>query len=95
MANSVMGVMAMGAGIEPTPLALQTNVLTITPPRLPDVTTLAMPACPCDSLPESSVQTTTKGNKQTQHPPLPPHLPHLGSTLCVLTSQTRDHINNS
>ena len=29
--------------IEPTSLAFRTNVLTITPPRLLDVTTLAMP----------------------------------------------------
>ena len=60
----VVGVMKMGnnlarAGIKPTSLALWANVLTITPPRLPDVTVLPMPACPCGFLPERSVKTST------------------------------------
>ena len=46
----VVGVMKMGniaprAGIEPTSLAFQARLLTIIPPRLPDVTTLPMPTC--------------------------------------------------
>ena len=32
-------------GIEPTSLAFWVSVLTITPPRLTDVTTLQTPAC--------------------------------------------------
>ena len=63
-ATSVMGLMKMGniaprAGIEPTSLAFQVNGVTITPPRLPDVTTLPSPIYLCGSLPERSVQTTT------------------------------------
>ena len=57
-----MGVMRMGnivprAGIEPTSLAFQVSVLTITLPRLHDVTMLPMPSM--GSLLKSSVQTTT------------------------------------
>ena len=60
MATSVMSVMKMGncvpiVGIEPTPLAFQVSVLTITPPRLPAVTMLPIPTCVYDF----SVQTTT------------------------------------
>ena len=48
MATSVMGVMKMGniaprTGIEPTPFAFWASVLTITPPRLPNITTLPTP----------------------------------------------------
>ena len=46
-----------GVGIEPTALAFRTSVLTITPPRIPDVTNLPMPTCVCGSLPEKSVST--------------------------------------
>ena len=42
--------------IEVTTLA---SVLNITPPRLPNVTILPTSACPCGSLPERSVPTTT------------------------------------
>ena len=50
--TSVMGVMKMGnivlrAGIECTSLAFWANVLTITPHRLPDVTTTPVYAAPC------------------------------------------------
>ena len=60
----VVGVMKMGTivsrvGIEPTSLAFQANVLTITPPRLSDVTTVIPPNCLCGVLPERSVLTTT------------------------------------
>ena len=46
----VRGVMTIGniaprAGIESTSLAFQHSVLTITTPRLPDVTTLPTPTC--------------------------------------------------
>ena len=44
-------------GIQPTSFAFQVSVLTITPPKLPGVITLAMPSCLCGSLPERSVQT--------------------------------------
>ena len=63
-ATSVMGVMKMGnivptVGIEPTSLAFQASVLTITPPRFPHVTILPTPTCLCGSLLEKSAQTTT------------------------------------
>ena len=45
-------------GIEPTSLAFQAIVLTITPPRLPDVAILPTPTFPYGCLPERSVQTT-------------------------------------
>ena len=54
-----MGNIAPRAGIEPTSLAFLASELTITPPRLPDVTTLHMSACSRGTLPERSVQTTT------------------------------------
>ena len=64
--GNVMGVMKMGnivpgAGIKPTSLTFRARVLpsTITPHRLPDVTTMPTPTCLCDSLPQRSVQTTT------------------------------------
>ena len=52
MATSVMGVMKMGnivptAGIEPTSLAFRASVLTITPHRIPDVTTIPTPTYLC------------------------------------------------
>ena len=53
-----MGNMVLRAGIEPN-LVFQASVLTITPLRLPDVTTLPTHTCPCKSFPERSVQTTT------------------------------------
>ena len=45
-------------GIEPTYLVYRASVLTITPPRLADVTTFPRPTCLFGSLPERSVQTT-------------------------------------
>ena len=45
--------------IEPASLAFQASVPTISPSRLPSVTTLPMPTCLCGSLPERSVQTIT------------------------------------
>ena len=48
-----------GVGIQPTSLVLRDSVLSITPPRLPDVTTVPTPSCLCSSLPERSGQTTT------------------------------------
>ena len=50
-----MGNIAFRVGIEPTSLAFSANMLTITPPSLPDVRTLSYPY---SSLPESSVETT-------------------------------------
>ena len=63
-ATSVVNVMKMrnivpSAGIEPTSLAFQASVLTITPPRLPDVTTLPTATFLHCSLPERSGLTTT------------------------------------
>ena len=57
-AASVMGVIKIGnivprAGMEPTSLASLASVLTITPLRLPDVTTLPKPTCLCGSLPDT------------------------------------------
>ena len=49
----------MKMGIEPTSLAFKASVLTITLPRLPDVTTLPMPTRLCSTLPDRLVQTTT------------------------------------
>ena len=65
MASSIMGVMKMGnivarVGIKCTSLAFQASVLTITPNRIPDVTTISMHICQCSSLPERSVQPTTQ-----------------------------------
>ena len=54
-----MGNIAPRAEIEPTSLAFRASVLTITPPRIPYVTTLSKPAYLCGSMPERSVQTTT------------------------------------
>ena len=51
-----MGSIATRAGIEPTSLAFREIMLTITPPKLPDVTTLTTP-----TLSERSVQTITSG----------------------------------
>ena len=64
MATSVMSLMIMGnsvpkTGIEPTYLAFPASVLTITPGRLPDGTTIPTPTSPCSSLPMRSVQNTT------------------------------------
>ena len=44
------GNIALRVGIESTSPAFQANVLTITPPRLPDVSILPMPTCLCGSL---------------------------------------------
>ena len=46
-------------GIEPTSLAVRTSVLSVTPPRLPNVITLSTPICLCGSCSEWSVETTT------------------------------------
>ena len=45
-------------GIEPISYAILASMLINTLPRVPDVTTVHMPTCLCDSLPERSVQTT-------------------------------------
>ena len=57
----VVGVIEMGniaprAVVEPTSLALGANMLTITPPRLPDIILLPMLIYLCSFLPERSVQ---------------------------------------
>ena len=62
-ATSLIGVIKMGntaprVRLEPTYLVIGTSVLTITPPRLRDVTTLPAPTCLCSSLPERSVHLT-------------------------------------
>ena len=44
--------------IYPTSLTFQTSTLTITPARLPDVTSLSTTTCPRSTLPERSVQST-------------------------------------
>ena len=54
-----MGNIEFRVGSEPMSLAFCTSVLTITPPRFPDVTTLSTHTYLCDSLPERSVQTTS------------------------------------
>ena len=59
-ATTVMGVMKMGnsvpqAGIEPIILTFQASVLTITPPRLPEISMLPTPTW---TTTEWSVQTT-------------------------------------
>ena len=64
MATNAVGVTKMGnivprMGIEPTCLVFQVRVLTITPPRLPDITILPTSTRLCGSLLEMSVQTTT------------------------------------
>ena len=56
----VVGVVKKGnivlkARIKPRFLVFRDSVLTITPPRFPDVTTLRTPPCLCSSLPERSV----------------------------------------
>ena len=45
-----MGNTVPSAGIEATSLAFRASVLSITPPRLPDVTMLPTPTCLCGSL---------------------------------------------
>ena len=62
--DHVMDVMKIGnivprVVIELTSLAFWASVLTITPPRHHDVTTLPIPTCLYGSLRERSVQTTT------------------------------------
>ena len=59
-----MGVIKMGnimprVGIDPSSLAFQASVLSITSPRLPGVTTLPTPTFLCGSVPERLGQTTT------------------------------------
>ena len=61
---SFMGVMKMGnmvprGGFEPTSFEFWASVLTITSPRLLDITILSMATCLGGYLPERSVQTTT------------------------------------
>ena len=63
MATSVMGVMKMGniaprAAIEPTSLTFWASELTVTPPRLADVTILPKLTCLCSALPGMSMHTT-------------------------------------
>ena len=63
METSVVSITKIGnsaprVGIEPTSLAVSANALTITIPRLPDVTTLPKSTCLCGSLSERSVQNT-------------------------------------
>ena len=55
MESSVMALMKMGSiapkvGIKSTYLAFWASVVTITPPRFPDVVTLFTPDCLCGSL---------------------------------------------
>ena len=62
--TTVIGVMKIGnispkAGIEQISLASYASVLTMSPPRISDVTTVPMPTTLCNVLPEWSVQTTT------------------------------------
>ena len=59
MGGMKMGNIVSRAGIEPTSFAFWASVLTISPSRLPDVTTLPIPTCLGGTLPEMSVQTTT------------------------------------
>ena len=85
MATSVIRVMKMGnsasrVGIETTSLALWASVLT--PPRLPDVTTLPTSNCLWGSLPDRSVQTTTLGTSGILSQFGPPG-------LCCYTGQGR------
>ena len=54
--------MAPRAGIEATSLAFH-SVITITPLKLPDITTRPAPTCLCGSWPERSVQTISKVTK--------------------------------
>ena len=54
-----MGNIVPRVGIKPTSLALWASVLTITPSRSHDVTTVPTPTCLCGSLPERSVQAIT------------------------------------
>ena len=54
-----MGNIASRVVIGPTTLAFWASVLTITTPRLLDVTIVPTPICLCIFLPERSVQTTT------------------------------------
>ena len=54
-----MGNIVPRAGIEPTSLGFRTSVLTIKPPRVPNVSIISTPICPCGSLPERSAQTIT------------------------------------
>ena len=73
-------------GFEPTPLEFRASVLTITPPRLPDVTTLPMPTCLCVSLPQRSVQTATILTE-------PGHHAHSWSTqACNTPPKTPTHV---
>ena len=57
----------LGVGIKLIPLALKASVLTITPPRLPDVTTLHMTTCLCCSLHERAVLLLQYVQSQTIH----------------------------
>ena len=54
-----MGNIAYVAGFELTRIALWDGVLTITPPKLPDIISLPTPTCLCGSLPLRSVHTIT------------------------------------
>ena len=55
-----MGNGAPKEGFELTPLAFWASVLTITPHRLPDITTIPTPICLCGSQPKRSAYTTIK-----------------------------------
>ena len=62
IATFVVGVLKMGiivskVGIEPNSHVFQASVLTILPPRLPDI--IILPTCLCSFMPETSMQTTT------------------------------------
>ena len=62
--SNVVGVMQMGnivprAVINPKSLAFRASVLTITPLRLSNVTTVSMPTSLCSFMPQRSVLTTT------------------------------------
>ena len=73
-----MGNIAHREGIEPTFIAFQAGVLTITPPRLHDVTILPKPTCVCGSLPERSVPITS-----TPLPPPPMYCKFLNGVLLL------------
>ena len=61
---------------------------TITPCRLPDVTTIPTPACLCNSLPQRSVQTTTLSLDYTAYKNLPNLISSNDKTPSPLISTT-------
>ena len=62
--SCVVGVMKMGntvprVGLKPTSLSFRASMLPLHHVVFPDVTIIKTPTCPCSSLPQRSVQTTT------------------------------------